>query len=223
MTTATRTRGGGNGRPNANASRNRHLCSSSESDSDWGQESDDEEEEQDKEDELALQKMSKKPMHTRVILEVNQLEGAIEQLQCKKCKSAVELKLNTVCIATNLSLVCTNNKCHFIFQCPPAGTTMHVNDRNDNFERNTDFAINVLYVLGFVSMGDGSVEAARLLGLLGLPNDTTMESRSFFIIERRLGPVIRGLCAEILLENLINEVQLTRSATYNASYGQRTI
>jgi hypothetical protein len=198
--------------------RRHQVCfSSSESDSDYGFE-EEEEDEEDEEDKLALQTKSKKPKHTHVIVEVNQLELAIAQLQCKKCRSAIELKLNTVCIATDMSVVCTNDKCTFIIQCPPAGTTMHVNDRNGNYERNTDFAINVLFVLGFISMGDGSVEAARLLGLLGLPNDTTMESRSFFIIERGLGPVIWSLCQEILLENLINEVKLSMKEQLGDAY-----
>jgi hypothetical protein len=39
-----------------------------------------------------------------------------------------------------------------------------------------DFAMNLLYVIGFLSCRDGGTEAGRVLGLLfGLPNDTTME------------------------------------------------
>jgi hypothetical protein len=58
-----------------------------------------------------------------------------------------------------------------------APTTLHAAN-NDNYERTTDYAVNVLYVLGFMSMGDAHTEAGRLLGLLGLPNDTTMERES---------------------------------------------
>jgi hypothetical protein len=53
-------------------------------------------------------------------------------------------------------------------------------------ERSTDYAVNVLYVLGFISSGDGGCEAAQVLGMHGLPNDTTMESRSFVTIEERI-------------------------------------
>jgi hypothetical protein len=84
--------------------------------------------------------------------------------------------------------------------------TIHL-ENNDNFERSTDYAINVLYVLGFISVGDGCTEAARLLGVLGLPNDTTMESRSFTIIEERLVPLVRELLDEIIRANLIDEVK----------------
>jgi hypothetical protein len=52
----------------------------------------------------------------------------------------------------------------------------------------SDYSLNVLYVLAFITCGDGGAEAAKLLGLLGLANDTTMETRSFQIIEERIGP-----------------------------------
>jgi len=57
--------------------------------------------------------------------------------------------------------------------------------------------------------GDGCTEAARMLGLMGLPNDTTMDGRSFHIIEERIGPLMRQLTDEVLLENLIEEVRLS--------------
>jgi hypothetical protein len=46
-----------------------------------------------------------------------------------------------------------------------------------------------------------------MLGLLGLPNDTTMETRSFGIIEERMAPVLWDLYNEILFENLTEEVR----------------
>jgi len=66
----------------------------------------------------------------------------------------------------------------------------------------------MLCVLGFLASGDGGVEAGRILGLLGLPNSTTMEKRSFTIIEQRIGPILQGLCQEILQENLDEEVAI---------------
>jgi len=56
----------------------------------------------------------------------------------------------------------------------PAATTVHEKN-NDNYNGNTDCAINVLYVLGIICDGNGSTEAARMVGLTGLPNDTTMD------------------------------------------------
>jgi hypothetical protein len=51
------------------------------------------------------------------------------------------------------------------------------------------------------------VEAARILGMLGLPKDTTMQSRSFPTIEERSAPTIKQLHDEIMLENLTEEVR----------------
>ena len=89
----------------------------------------------------------------------------------------------------------------------PAGTSL--NDHLDERERMSDSAVNVLYVLGHYLNGDGCTEASRLLGILGLPNDTTMDRRSFGIIEDKIGPEIRALGKEIVRENLIEEVRVT--------------
>jgi hypothetical protein len=77
---------------------------------------------------------------------------------------------------------CTTRKCGFIhYSYPPAVANV---DGKDQRERSTGYVINVLYVVGFLSGGDGGTEAARLFGLLGLANCTTMKTRSFTIIER---------------------------------------
>jgi hypothetical protein len=119
------------------------------------------------------------------------------------------LKLRTVCIASNIELVCSNMDCSYIcdFQ-RPIGTTIHAEDKHA-YERMTDYAVNVLYVLGFISVGDGCTEAGRLLGLLGLPNDTTMANRSFGIIEQRIGTFVRKLCDEIIVSNMEEEAKLS--------------
>jgi hypothetical protein len=72
-----------------------------------------------------------------------------------------------------------------------------------------------LYVLGVISNGDGGLEAERLLGLLGLPNDTTMEGKSFANIEDRIAPTILKVNNEIIHENLIEEVN---NATPNMNF-----
>ena len=93
---------------------------------------------------------------------------------------------------------------------PPAGVDI---ESANNRERSTDYAINILYVLGFISCGDGCTEAARILGLLGLPNDTTMETRSFGIIEDRISRQVQHVAESILLENLIKEARLSMEAS----------
>ena len=120
------------------------------------------------------------------------------------------MNLRTVCIATSIELVCHNKDCSYVSDfARPSLTTLHSDKEDKNYERMTDYAINVLYVLGFISVGDGHTEAGRLLGLLGLPNDTTMMNRSFGIIEDRVGPYIRKLCDEIIMENLEEEARLS--------------
>jgi hypothetical protein len=144
---------------------------------------------EEEEEEVAepAKKKAQKPSNSRVLLEVAQLERVFHNFGCPVCGSEVVVKLRTVCIASSLGIECTNTEtCKWFLHPEPANaTTIHEVDE-DNYERMTDFAVNVLYVLGFISMGDGPTEAARLLGLLGLPNDTTMESRSFGIIEERI-------------------------------------
>jgi hypothetical protein len=148
-----------------------------------------------------------------VILEVDHIEKAIAQLGCPKCSGSMKVILRTVCIASSIGFECNDETCGYLFHAaPPAATTIHV-ERDDNFERSTDYAVNVLYVLGFLAVGDGCTEAARILGLLGLPNDTTMESRSFTIIENRVGPLVQEICDEVVLQNMIDEVKMMMEAS----------
>jgi hypothetical protein len=113
---------------------------------------------------------------------------------------------------------CENDQCEFVGYTgdgPCAKTTMH---EGDNYENMTDYTLNVLYVIGFVSMGDGHTEAGRILGLCGLPNDTTMNTRSFHIIEDRIGPYLQELSEEIIRDNLIEEVRLLMQADNTSDY-----
>jgi hypothetical protein len=55
--------------------------------------------------------------------------------------------------------------------------TAEIGAKVDDRNRSTDYSINVLYVLEFLSSGDGCTEASKMLGILGLPNDTTMQSK----------------------------------------------
>ena len=213
----TRTRGGGSGRPNLVrvAACNDFLfpevveedvteSATGMNDNSIGSESDGE----------SLQEPAaptSKPTHTRVILEVSQLEQAFQNFPCPDCGDYLELKLRTTCIASYIQLVCNNNECNYISNFDkPCATSMHVDDKGD-YERMTEYAINVLYVLGFISMGDGHTEAGRLLGLLGLPNDTTMMNRSFGMIEERVAKYLRELANEIMDENIYEEARQTMS------------
>lgn len=90
----------------------------------------------------------------------------------------------------------------------PAPATLIPRDEDASvLVRNTDCALNVLCVLGFISSGDGGTEAERTLGSLGLPNSTTMQSQSFNNIEREISPVIVGQTEEIIVENPHKDVE----------------
>jgi hypothetical protein len=68
-------------------------------------------------------------------------------------------------------------------------------------------------------MGDAHSEAGRLLGLCGLLNDTTMKSRSFTMIEERIGPFVRELGDEIITNKiLIEEVRQSMELENNLEY-----
>jgi hypothetical protein len=205
---ATRTRHGGNGRPNRER-RNAIMqvadslsLSASSSDREWnlsenGSDSNQEEEE----DDLVLEK----PPATRVIVDVEGLKMTLQDnSRCRRCDGILEACLRTNCLATSITMLCRNRRCGFVYKSPPPEES-DWQRQQDNRERTTNYAINILYVIGFLSSGDGGVEAARLLGLLGLPNDTTMETRSFHSIECRISPVIQELTNSILRENLIDE------------------
>ena len=80
-------------------------------------------------------------------------------------------------------------------------------DANVKIKRNTDSAINIAYVLAFIASGDGGAEAARLLGLCGLANSTTMQSRSFGNIEKAISLVLQNFAEKVILENLSDEAE----------------
>jgi len=162
--------------------------------------------------ELSTPKRASKPTPTRVILEVKGLSSLISRhlKDCPKCGSSLKMTLPNCCVATAIKLECTNEFCSFIDIERPASADVPLlpGAGSPLKERNTDYAINVLYVLSFMSSGDGGTEAERLLGLLGLPNSTTMNKRSFGIIQQRLAPVVESLTQKVLLLNLEKEVEM---------------
>ena len=216
---ASRTRGGGHGRPNLDRATTRpneipatviseDATTTTIPTAEAAMGTSDEDASSSEEDDTTMMAL-KKPPHSRVIVEVLQLQQAFQHFPCPKCNQHLELKLRTVCLATNIELICNNKECSYVCDfARPSQTSIH-NDVQRKYERITDYAVNVLYILGFISVGGGHTEAGRLLGLLGLPNDTTMMNRSFGIVEDRIEPFIRQLCDEILTENMDEEAKLS--------------
>jgi hypothetical protein len=185
------------------------------------EEGDDVEEEESSEDDSSEDEQfggdddAEKPPATRAILEVDPLKKIMERnCRCPECSGPMEMKVNTICLASSVMLCCKDEDCGYIDHSDPPAPAK-VGESTDERQRSTDYAVNVLYVLSFLSCGDGGTEAARLLGLLGLPNDTTMHSRSFGIVEERMSPIIQSVTNRILQENLIEEVRLTFAAIPN--------
>jgi hypothetical protein len=197
----TRTRNGGTGRPNMSIRKKMFNESESESEDDDSEANEElieiagppiEEIDKDdtstveEEDDDLTPKEGGKPPHTRAIFE---LEGLMETLsmhcRCPQCGGQLKPSTKSTCLATKLKLTCTK-ACGYIHYIKAPAEASIGNIGAPSRDRSTDYAINVLFVLAFVTMGDGCTEAARLLALLGLPNAYTMESRSFTIIEERL-------------------------------------
>jgi hypothetical protein len=219
---STRTRGGGNGRPNIDFARARNerigitevgLDDASTVEEPLTEPSLQAESSASSTDGTESKKT--KPTHSRVIVDVSQLDEVFGRLGCPECGGPIKVNIRTVCIASTVAFQCLDDDCILSDKSanrPEPSTTIHF-PKTDNIERSTDYALNVLYVLGFISVGDGCTEAARLLGILGLPNDTTMESRSFTIIEERLVPIMRELLDDILRKNLVEEVKASMPNT----------
>ena len=183
---------------------------SEDSDYSSGEEDDCDDESSNDEDLLGKEK----PRSTRGIFEVDPLMDLIERnTRCKQCHGCIHVNVKTTCLATATTFLCVNKSCGYIDYCTPPAAASVPAIEDDNRVRNTDYAINVLFVLGFLSCGDGGKEAARILGLMGLPNDTTMETKSFPVIEERIGPTVRQLTDELLLENLTEEVRRSMIAS----------
>jgi len=151
-----------------------------------------------------------KPSATRGIFELQQLKTSLEKHSCcPRCGSGLVATFPTCCIATSVRLECCDKSCGFIDTNGPsalADVPLAGGAGSPLIERSTDYAVNMLHVIGFLASGDGGAEAGRLLGMLGLPNSTTMEKRSFAMIEKRIGPTLQRICDEMLRENLEDEV-----------------
>ena len=195
----------------------RTFLGDSSSDESYSSGSDESSSEETEEEALDLDNSwnDRKPPASRMMLESSALTELIEtNMRCPKCGGDIEFLLETITIATKPWIQCKSKQCGFIAhgQSP---TPASLPQFKDNRMRNTDFALNVLYVLATIVNGDGGTEAGRMLGLLGLPNDTTMTTRSFGTIEERIAPVVASVYNEILEENLMDEVRLSFGVNQN--------
>jgi hypothetical protein len=148
---------------------------------------------------------SKVPKPARCILSTDNIQELIsEAAVCRFCRrKSLSFTVENVGIASIPSIRCLSCERDCVEALPE--TTNFTEPSSQR--RLTDYAANVLFVLGFLSVGDGGREAQRLLGLLDLPNLTSMESKTFMRIEKEIAPVIIELAENVLRDNLIAEVE----------------
>ena len=155
---------------------------------------------------------SSKPCAARVLLEAGMMQDLMEEhIKCPMCQARVVVCFPTVCIASGCRIDCSDRMCAFVRMARPQASILPFIGNNVGspfIVRNTDYAANIAFVLAFIASGDGGKEAERLLGLLGMPNSTTMEKRSFTTIEEKISPFIMELSEEILMSNLTDAVKL---------------
>ena len=136
--TTTRTRNAGSGR---NRLKKQRLFgdSSSSDDESKDEESDGNNDEEapsaEKEDDTTA-----KPTATRVILEVSQVKEAIAACcKCDECGGPMAVQIDTNCLASTLTVSCTDPECGFVHEGePPASTTVHESN-NDTYDRILSF------------------------------------------------------------------------------------
>ena len=217
---ATRTRGQAKRRDSSSSS-----SDSSGDDGTWYHQGDDE---LPRDHDISSSDLSEeRPTPTRMIVEVNQVKRLLEEFSsCRVCGGPLECNLSAkgYGLATKIEMSCLDRKCSFVHHGErPAATKIHENDDKMCGDRLTDYAVNCIYVLAFLACGDGPSEAEKLLGLLGLPNDTTMGSTTFKRVEQRIGPLIWRLTQEILLENVNKEVKETAHHESDFEQWERSI
>ena len=110
-------------------------------------------------------------------------------------------------ISSYLEFKCCAEGCDWKLSMAQPPKTRMAKDEKGTYQRIEDSSLNVLYVLSFLMMGDGAAEASKLLGLLGLPHDTSMDAGTFKQVESRLAPFIEDLKESIIMENVIAEVK----------------
>jgi hypothetical protein len=132
-----RTRGGGNRRAAV------VIVDSDSSSNEEEQEEPDVVQEAEVEEGAVVARKKEKPSNNRVVLELDQIDKVFGQLACRDCVDPVKVTVRNICIATSIGIECMNEECGFLYHPePPAATTIHL-DRPDNFERSTDYAVNV--------------------------------------------------------------------------------
>ena len=95
----------------------------------------------------------KKPKESRVILETRALTELMERhIRCPNCSSGVKVSYHSKMIATTIRMDCTDPTCGFVdVEKPTIASPPLPEGSSLNIKRNSDAAINILYVLSFLT------------------------------------------------------------------------
>jgi hypothetical protein len=95
----------------------------------------------------ALEEDDKKPPPTRLFLELESLKKCMEKnCRCPKCNGPVEMKVKTLCLASNVMVCCMKKDCGYIDVSNLPATAEIGAKVLDDRNRSTDYSIkNVLY------------------------------------------------------------------------------
>ena len=162
------------------------------------------------------------PPPSRLIVEHGPLIDMIrERTRCPHCRTTgtMTLSFETVCVASIPKLVCANPECDSDTVTASIAETGLREEGETLHTRIKDFETNIRYVLAFIASGDGGKEAERLLGLLDLPNLTTMSSRSFAMVEKVLSVHVIAVGKQAIHENVLEEVRLSTLGNGEFNYG----
>ena len=151
---------------------------------------------------------------TRFIGELEALRQLMKESSvCRSCKKGtLTVTLDTVCLATSINTRCSHcdTLCASDILGASDGKAEAGSPSLKGHCKSTDYAVNNLFVLAMMLSGDGGTESGRVMGLLDLPNHSSMSKSTFADLESRLAPLIIELTKELLEENLLEEIRLTK-------------
>jgi hypothetical protein len=172
-----------------------------------------------------------KPEATRAIVDLNPMMQTFDKhCRCPECDRKLITSMKMVYIASRFILTCSNPSCGYIYYShPPAEATIGDQDAPMR-ERSTDYAVNVLWVPGFMLVGNGCTEAACLLGLLGLPPSCYLphgiwiprngpvfyDHKVLLYLRNRLREDIRNLITPLSATKLEEQAQLRKEQYHQA-------
>jgi hypothetical protein len=151
--------------------------------------------------------------YSRFIGETMAIRDLFEEAAiCGHCKKGkLDVSFETKCLATVVHTKCRKCLAH------SASTTFSTSIPQENQDRNTNYASNVLFVLAQILSGNGGTETSRIVGMLDLPNPSIGDT-AFPSIEYELGKYIIPLSKEFIRNNLLREVELYAETTTKFDY-----